>query len=44
MEEIEEYLEYGKEEWEKLINSQTSEDDDLNTESSTIIFICFLLT
>lgn len=31
-----EYLEYGKEEWEKLINSQTSEDDDLNTESSTI--------
>jgi len=36
VEEIEEYLEYGKEEWEKLINSQTSEDDDLNNESSTI--------
>jgi len=32
-----EYLEYGKEEWEKLINSEDSEDDDvLNIESPTI--------
>lgn len=37
VEEIEEYLEYGKEEWEKLINSELSEDEDISNTKSPII-------
>ena len=36
VEEIEEYLEYGKEEWEKLINSEFNEEDISNTKSPII--------
>lgn len=37
VEEIEEYLEYGKEEWEKLINSEFNVEEDIsNVKSSTI--------